>query len=167
MSYEGISLLRANGPIFIGGTLSVPLSPFSQTVIIMVYDEDTSCFVPCFFALLTGKNEWLYFRLFHEVIMQLNYQWDPISVTCDFEIALINISKTIITLRKIAWLLFSLEVGYIKKIKKLGINPIKAESVIYEMGFLTILDEKDIEIALDYLKIKNTLNFFNTLNQFG
>jgi hypothetical protein len=89
ISSSSISLLRANGPALIDGTFSVTPTPFVQTIIVKVHDSAKSCYVPCVYALLTGKIEIVYLRLLNEVIMQTEYQWMPKSITCDFENGLI------------------------------------------------------------------------------
>ncbi|KAF0992328.1 hypothetical protein HZS_535 [Henneguya salminicola] len=47
MSPAALSLLRAKNPVLIDGTFAATPSPFSQTVIVMTYDLDTSSFGPC------------------------------------------------------------------------------------------------------------------------
>ncbi|KAF0987325.1 hypothetical protein HZS_7224 [Henneguya salminicola] len=42
---------------------------------------------------MTGRKEWLYLRVFHELIMQTNYSWNPSYVTGDSKHGLVKAIK--------------------------------------------------------------------------
>lgn len=87
---QSLSLLRYNNHTFIDATFrSTPL-PFSQCLIIMTFDYGTEQYVPCVYALMTGKHEYLYSVVLHEVIFLLEFKWMPKHITADFEMALIK-----------------------------------------------------------------------------
>jgi hypothetical protein len=79
--------------VLVDGTFKIASHPFYQVLIVMAYDQSISCYVPCVHALLAGKNEWIYLRGLSEIIMQLDYQWEPKAITCNFKIGLIKALK--------------------------------------------------------------------------
>jgi hypothetical protein len=167
MTSEAVCLLRANGPVYIDGTFAVTPNAFSQTIIIMVFDVATSCYIPCIYALLTGKNEWLYLRLLHEVIMQLDYQWEPSSITCDFEMALIKAVKQEFPSTILHGCYFHWTQALFKKLVKFGIGREESKNMVYEMKFMTALNDIDIKLAIEFLAIKHTsINYTRFFNYF-
>ncbi|KII63466.1 hypothetical protein RF11_02276 [Thelohanellus kitauei] len=63
-----LCLLKYNGHVFIDATFRTVPYPFSQCVIVMAHDAGTNEYVPCAFCLLTGRNEYLYCNMLHEII---------------------------------------------------------------------------------------------------
>ena len=56
----------------------------------MVYDVQTSIYIPVIYVLTTGKYDILYWYTLHWVFMVSKWKFDPFSVTCDFEKGLNN-----------------------------------------------------------------------------
>lgn len=90
---ETLSLLRYNSHVFIDGTFNSCPKDYSQCLIIMTYDLGTESFIPCVYALMSSKHEYLYSVVLHEIIFLLEFKWMPKFITCDFEIALIKALK--------------------------------------------------------------------------
>ena len=72
----------------IDGTFKIVPNPFYQCLIIMVFDVQTSVYVPVIYVLMTGKSENMYWHALHWVYVCSNWKLDPFSVTCDFEAGL-------------------------------------------------------------------------------
>lgn len=113
LRYDRISL-------FIDGTFRCVPKPFSQLLVIMVYDAGNCCYfffirqgivirfffffcsnisgtdmyVPVFYILLQSKHEWAYTEAFNEVksALRTNGQsnLNPANIHCDFEKGLMN-----------------------------------------------------------------------------
>ncbi|KAF0988710.1 hypothetical protein HZS_3033 [Henneguya salminicola] len=60
---ECLSLLRYNSHPFIDGTFRSTPSPFKQCVIMRTFGRRTLKYIPCCYAILTGKPEQLYCNL--------------------------------------------------------------------------------------------------------
>jgi hypothetical protein len=87
---DALALLRYNGQIFIDATFRVVPQGFAQLLIIMAFDRATNLYLPCAYALMTNRCEYLYCVALHEMVVLLEYDWDPSIVVVDFEKALIG-----------------------------------------------------------------------------
>ena len=58
-------VLRGCKRLFIDGTFKFVPKPFYQCLILMVFDEQTDCYVPVFYVLLTSKTEQIYSQALH------------------------------------------------------------------------------------------------------
>ena len=68
MGYGNPSLfgtLSGNVQIYIDGTFNIVPHPFYQCLIIMVYDVQTTVYVPVMYIFMTGKSESLYWHCLH------------------------------------------------------------------------------------------------------
>ncbi|KAF1742051.1 hypothetical protein MXB_242 [Myxobolus squamalis] len=54
----------------------------------MAYDVASQLFVPCVWALVTGKSEYFYCEFIHNVFILLNCNWMPRCCIIDFEIGI-------------------------------------------------------------------------------
>ena len=93
LGYSNPSLfgtLISNVQIYIDITFSIILHPFYQYLIIMVYDIQTTVYVPVMYMLMTGKSDSLYWYCLHWMIVFSGWILEPFSVTCDFEKTLHN-----------------------------------------------------------------------------
>ena len=91
--YENPSLfgtLSGNVQIYIDGTFNIVPHPFCQCLIIMVYDIQTTVYVPVMYMLMTGKSDSLYWHCLHWMIIVSGQRLEHFSATCDFEKALHN-----------------------------------------------------------------------------
>ncbi|KAF0985482.1 hypothetical protein HZS_7772, partial [Henneguya salminicola] len=78
---ETLCLLRYNSHVFIDDTFRSTHKGFSQCLVIMTFYLGTQTFVPCAYALMTGKLEHLYSVVLHEVIFLLEFKWMPKYIT--------------------------------------------------------------------------------------
>ncbi|KAF0987749.1 hypothetical protein HZS_6441 [Henneguya salminicola] len=70
-SNQSLSLLRYKSSTVVDGTFRTTLSPFSQCLIIMVFDDASDLYIPFVFNPVTGKNKHIYWEFLHHVIMHL------------------------------------------------------------------------------------------------
>lgn len=56
----------------------------------MGYDPAYDLYLPIFYVLLQGKEQATYWHMFDMVTMQCDLQIEPRTVTCDFELGLLN-----------------------------------------------------------------------------
>jgi hypothetical protein len=87
---DGMPILRMRSQIFVDATFRVTPEPFSQCLVIMSYDPLTNINLPCVWALMTSKSEYLYCEVLHVIFVTLQYHWKPAVIVVDFEKALLN-----------------------------------------------------------------------------
>ncbi|KAF1740727.1 hypothetical protein MXB_3672, partial [Myxobolus squamalis] len=78
------------GHVFIDATFKVTLHPFMQLLIVIGHDKVTDVYVLCACALMTGCTEWHYLQVLQEIVIQIDYNWEPKHVTCNFKKALLK-----------------------------------------------------------------------------
>lgn len=78
---------------FVDGTFSSTPGQFHQCLIVMVFDEIYDCYLPCYYALLSGKTESCYRTFYRMLAEDLNHKCDPSTIGVDFEQGLINATK--------------------------------------------------------------------------
>lgn len=149
---ESLALMRYNTHTFIDGTFKVTPHPFYQCVIVMIYDLGTELYVPCAFALVTGKSEYIYCELFHQLIMIMEYNWMPKIITTDFEKALISAVKQEFPDTKILGCYFHLKQALHRKLKKYHISTSNLTVILQKIELLTIIPSHQIPKAIDYIK---------------
>jgi len=76
--------------MFIDGMFKFVPKPFYQCLIIMVFDDQTDAYVPVFYVLMTSKTQQIYRQALRWFKITVDRKIAPVSVTCDFEIALQN-----------------------------------------------------------------------------
>ena len=119
-----ISLARITNHLFIDDTFHHPYN-FSQLLIIIFKDVISSEYIPCFFILMSNKNEILYtmiFKLIINILTQQNiYKLNIRTITTDTEIALMNaINTTFPNCQRIGcW--FHLKQDLLRESKTLGL----------------------------------------------
>lgn len=94
-AHPDLIFLVQGGPvnIFIDCTFKVVPSAFMQLMIIMVYSKHHDLYVPVYYILLQSKKEDSYFNAIEQAINASNWKLEALTVTCDFEMALINAIK--------------------------------------------------------------------------
>ncbi|KAE9324044.1 hypothetical protein PF008_g17209 [Phytophthora fragariae] len=81
MKYPGITL-------FVDAAFSVTPKPFTQTILIMIYDKAHDVYIPCIYLLVDSEDHWSYWNAFQWVKIQTDMACSPSVVVCDFEQAL-------------------------------------------------------------------------------
>ena len=71
--------------MYVDATFDCTPAPFYQTLIFMVYSHETSSYVPILYALMTHKNETLYWHVFNTVVYCSDWQIQARTYTTDFE----------------------------------------------------------------------------------
>ncbi|KAF1741815.1 hypothetical protein MXB_3633 [Myxobolus squamalis] len=64
---DALCLRKKNNMCQIDETYRIALHPFYQALVILTFDHAMSCFVPCI----------RYLHLFHEIIVTLDWVWEP------------------------------------------------------------------------------------------
>jgi hypothetical protein len=84
-----IPMLKQRGlDIFVDATFDCTPKPFYQTLILMIFHEETESYVPVLYALMTHKNANLYCAVFSSFIVCSGWKMKVRTFTSDFEIAL-------------------------------------------------------------------------------
>ena len=63
----------------------------------MVFDDQTDCYVPVFYVLLTSKTQQIYIQALRWIQITVARKICPVTITCDFEIALQNAISIVFT----------------------------------------------------------------------
>ena len=91
---ELLFLLKKNRPNgFFYCTFRVVPRGFSQLMITMIYATAYNMYVPVFYTLLQSKSELTYWNAVNSMKGSVDYEINFASVTCDFELALIEALK--------------------------------------------------------------------------
>jgi hypothetical protein len=143
-SDEALSILRMDTQIFVDATFRVTPAPFSQCLIIMAFDPSTNLYVPCVWALMTAKCEYLYCEVLHSVIVALKYHWSPKVVVVDFEKALLNSIKYQFPKSKIVGCYFHFRQALHRKMTKLSIQSERVSIALNELKGLLAINEDDV-----------------------
>jgi hypothetical protein len=151
-SNEGLAILRMRSQIFIDATFRVTPSPFSQSLVIMSFDPSTNKHIPCAWALMTSKSEYLYCEILHVICVSLKYFWKPVVVVIDYMRALLNSLRYQFPDSKIVGCYFHFRQGLQRKLAKFGVNMDAARSVMVRIEELIGVEEENLEIELDNLE---------------
>lgn len=104
---------------FVDGTFSITPKPFYQVFVILA--EKYGAVHPFFYVLLPGKTELIYTRMFI-MIKSLNDEIAPVTVHCDFEIAIHNSVVTTFPGARIYGCFFHLMSNMRKHVGALGLT---------------------------------------------
>lgn len=160
---ECLSLMRYNSHTFVDATFRSTPAPFYQCLIIMVHDIGTNLYIPCVFALMTGRKEHLYSIVFHEIIFLMEFQWMPKFITCDFEKGLLKALKYEFPDSKISGCYFHLKQAIFKKLKKINISHENFNIILTKIELLTLIDCQDINLGIQFIK-ESTVPEFELTN---
>jgi len=88
-------LAQGNGSrnLFVDCTFKCVVHGFSQLMILMIHEERTGLYLPVFFVLLQSNTYEVYFYALNECIARTNFKMNANSITCDFELPLIQALK--------------------------------------------------------------------------
>jgi hypothetical protein len=118
----------------------------------MALDKGTNLYVPCAWSLMTGKSEYLYCVLLHEMVMQLKYQWAPSICVVDFEQALVSMVKYEFNNSTILGCFFHFKQALFKKMLKRDIPQSEIIGVLPLMGTLTLVPHAEIENGITIIQ---------------
>ena len=84
-------IARSSGlNLFVDCTFKVAPAGFSQLMIVMALEPATECYVPLYYVLLQSKHEETYQAALNLIIMSSDFKLNAVSISCDFECALMN-----------------------------------------------------------------------------
>jgi hypothetical protein len=151
---ELLSLLRYNGQVYIDATFRCVPPGFTQCCIIVAYDSATQTYVPCVYALMTGRSDYLYCVVIHEVICLTGYSWNPSIVVVDFEQALHKCIEHEFKDSAILGCFFHFKQCLKRKMSKYGIDASEMTTLLHEVDLLTLVQHKELPLAIQYLREK-------------
>lgn len=132
-------LRRKHCKVFIDGTFySVP-KPFRQCVVIMAHDDETSLNIPVVYSLLDSKSSWAYWHLFHNILVITEMEFDPITITTDFEPSLLEAVKEQFPLSKKIGCFFHFVYNIRKKMHILKIERTLIDKLLNSKKFKKII----------------------------
>jgi hypothetical protein len=140
-----LGLLKGLVDIFIDATFSpCTPNPFYQCLIIMVYDSQTSSYIPVIYALMTHKVTELYGHVFSQINMLMQGKMKVRTYTIDFKRALMNMCELHFG-KKVGGVthvdcLFHLKKAWLKYLKKhCGLAQSRIVGTAMEVGGLDLL----------------------------
>ncbi|KAF0986420.1 hypothetical protein HZS_6132 [Henneguya salminicola] len=122
----------------------------------MTYDHATEVYVPCVYALMIGKHEYLFSVVLHEVVFLMKLKWMPKFITTDFEIALIKAIKYEFT-------------ETILKLQKFIVSDTESNTILKNIKLVALVPTESINHTIQYIKSllfdnSNLDIFFNYFN---
>ena len=121
----------------------------------MVFDVQTSVYVPVMYVLMTGKSENMYWHALHWVYVCSNWKLDPFLVTCDFEAGLQKAVIGQFTNAILNGCLFHWKQAIRRKMKDIGIHSEQVEWGMTKdvLDYLTVIPRDEIRgKEIDYVQ---------------
>ena len=142
-----LGLLNGNVNLFVDTTFSCTPRPFYQTLIVMTFDQQTQYYVPVMWFLMMSKCASLYFEAFHHVISNTDWHLHPVTITADFERALVLELKNQFKSSKINGCLFHWKQACRRKMKDLHIpdDQIKIAMTKNVMDILAVVPPDELK----------------------
>ena len=152
-SPEGKAVLRQNFLVLIDATFRITPHPFSQCVVVMALDRSTDTYVPCVWALMSSKNETMYWLLLQDIASILDWRWRPEIIVTDFEKSLVAAVKAQFPETRLVGCFFHFKQAIIRKLTvKFGFIRREASDIAGKFDFLTVLPNSDIQRGISYLQ---------------
>ncbi|CAN0059376.1 unnamed protein product, partial [Heterosigma akashiwo] len=107
--------------LFIDCTFQCVPSGFAQVMVIMAYSQPHDYYMPVFFILMTHRTEDDYMHALQAFISSMSWRLKVLSLSCDFEKALINACKCQFPDAFILGCLFHFKQALRRKLLKLGV----------------------------------------------
>lgn len=107
---------------YIDGTWHSAPQKFVQDLIVMIYDSAYDSYIPVFHCILQRKTAGSYQIALTLVDQITDYKMEPLSVTCDFEKALIGEIKLKFRRAEVIGCLFHFKQAIKRKLEALGKN---------------------------------------------
>jgi hypothetical protein len=170
-----ISMMRRHlTAIYIDCTFRCVPKPYSQCLIAMIYDDETDLYVPAVYFLLDNKSQWTYWHAIHFILVETETKFHPLTVTTDFEKALLNAVKEQLPNAHRVGCLFHFKQAIRRKMQKLHIPEEEIAKAMKKGAIdeLTVVKRSDIGKKVVKLKRKYAKgsskdkwnNFFNYFN---
>jgi hypothetical protein len=155
---DSLAVLRCNGQIFIDATFRVVPHGFAQLLIVMAFDRATNIYCPCAYALMTSRCEYLYCVVFHELVVLLEYGWDPSVVVTDFEKALVKAVKYQFKDSTLLGCYFHFKQALFRKMQKFGIDRGECAKASADLDILTLVDQSKLGDVIHNFRSKTASN---------
>ena len=133
-----LRMLRYNTHAYVDCTFKCVPADISQLIIVMIFDPASQLYLPICYGLLTSKKKELYWRFIHELKMTTDNTWNPVSVTCDFEYALLQSISSHFGIQRVIGCLFHFKQAIRRKLKSSGIDN-EIVSYLMKPGVLDVL----------------------------
>jgi hypothetical protein len=127
----------------------------------MCFDAGTNLYIPCAYALLTGKNEYLYCALLRELVVLLDYKWMSKIVVVDFEKALVNAVKYEFSESRIIGCYFHFKQALSKKMTKYVSDADEVRKCLDAVNVLTLVPHNELALGIAY--VQNTASLGSQL----
>ena len=135
--------------LFIDATFSVAPKPFYQCLVVMIFEETLQIYIPILYILMTNKSQKMYRNALEWVFKLSSRRIKPRTVTCDFELALINAVQSVFPYTKINGCLFHWKQAIRRKLLSLKLTNEKeiVERCMHvnSMDILTVIPVNEIE----------------------
>ena len=116
--------IRTRSHFFFDGTFKVVPNMFDQLLNGMIWDEEEQTYIPLLWILMTGRTEFLYNYALNLIASAAGQaRLSPLSITCDFELPLMNAFSKQFSLVNVNGCLFHLKQAVFKKCTSLAIDP--------------------------------------------
>ena len=89
--------------LFIDATFSVAPKAFYQCLVVIIFNKTLQIYIPSLYILMINKLQKMYRNDLERVFKLSRRQINPKTVTCDFELALINAIHGIFYLQKLMY----------------------------------------------------------------
>jgi hypothetical protein len=141
-----VHLAKRPSHFYIDGTWNVAPPQFMQDFIVMLWDSAYEAYIPIFHCLLQRKTAGSYLMALNLVDQVCDFKLDPLTVTCDFEKALIGEIKAKFPRVEIVGCLFHLKQAWRKKLVSLGFDqPLVAKLMkAGQLDLLCYIDPNEI-----------------------
>ena len=137
--------------LFVDATFAIAPKPFYQCLVVMSFDETLQIYIPILYILMTNKSQKMYRNALEWIFKLSGRRVNPHTITCDFEMALINALQGIFPYSKINGCLFHWKQA-IKR--KLGSLKLKNEKEIIEHAMVKFSMDILTLIPIDELRSK-------------
>jgi hypothetical protein len=165
--------LCKHGPchLFCDATFRIVPTGFEQCFIIMMFTAASEMYVPLFFVLLQSKTESAYYHAIQQAINLSDWKLEALSVSADFEKAILNAIKSQYPHATIVGCLFHWLQALRRKLKDIGLPKEIVNKIAGKDGVIKILTEIPIEEivqkGIPYCRSKtDSVGHMSKLNQF-
>ena len=102
--------------LYIDAVFLIAPKPFYQCLVIMIFEETLQVYSPILYNLMTNKYQKMCQNALKWIFKLSGRRVNPVTITCDFEQALLNAISGIFPFSKIVGCFFSLEAGDLQEI---------------------------------------------------